>query len=73
MRADSNMFALLCLAVAFPINDLKKVISATRFYGFHYTSGAPLSDAVGYPKLFRPRSYFLGVGEWNNLHFGVNG
>ena len=73
MRADSNMFALLCPSVASHIRDLKKVISATRFRDFHDTSGAPLSDAVGYPKLFRPRSYFLGIGEWNNLHLGVNG
>ena len=73
MRADSNMFALLCLAVAFPINDLKKVISATRFHDFHDTSGAPLSDAVGYPKLFRPRSHFLGISEWKNLCLRTKG
>ena len=73
MRADSNMFALLCPSVASHINDLKKVISATRFHDFHDTSGAPLSDAVGYPKLCRPRSRFLGIDEWHILHFGVNG
>ena len=73
MRADSNMFALLCPSVASHINGLKKVISATRFRDFHDASGAPLSDAVGYPKLFRPRSHFLGIDEWHNLHFGVNG
>ena len=73
MRADSNMFALLCPSVASHINDLKKVISATRFRDFHDTSGAPLSDAVGYPKLSRPRSHFLGIDEGNNLHFGVHG
>ena len=72
MRADSNMFALLCSFVASHINDLKKVISATRFHD-HDSSGAPLSDAAGYPKLFRPRSHFLGIDEWNYLHFGVNG
>jgi hypothetical protein len=73
MRANSSMFALLCPSVASPINDLKKVISATRFRDFHDTSGAPLSDAVGYPKLCRPRSHFLGIDEWHILHFGVNG
>ena len=73
MRANSNMFALLCPSVASHINDLKKVISATRFRDFHDTSGAPLSDAVGYPKLCRPRSHFLGINEWHILHFGVNG
>ena len=73
MRVSSNMFVLLCPSMASHINDLKKVISATRFHDFHDTSGAPLSDAVGYPKLFRPRSRFLGIGECNNLHFGVNG
>jgi len=73
MRVNSNMFALLCSSVASHINDLKKVISATRFHDFHGTSGAPLSDAVGYPKLCRPRSYFLGIEEWHILHFGVNG
>jgi hypothetical protein len=73
MRANSNMFALLCPSVASHINDLKKVISATRFHHFHDTSGAPLSDAVGYPKLFRPRSHFPGFGEWNNLRFTVKG
>jgi hypothetical protein len=73
MRASSNMFALLCRLAAAHINDGKKVTSASRFFDFHDTSGAPLSDAVGYPKLFRPRSYFLGIGEWKNLYFGVNG
>ena len=74
MRANSNMFALLCPSAACHINGLKKVNSATRFHDFHDTSGAALSDAVGYPKLFRPRSHFSGIGEWhNNLHFGVNG
>jgi hypothetical protein len=73
MRVNSNMFALLCSYVASHINDLKKVIRATRFHDFHGTSGAPLSDAVGYPKLCRPRSHFLGIDEWHILHFGVNG
>jgi hypothetical protein len=73
MRVNSNMFALLCSSAASHINDLKKVISATRFHDFHGTSGAPLSDAVGYPKLCRPRSHFLGIDEWHILHFGVNG
>ena len=73
MRANSNMFALLCPSLASHINGLKKVISATRFRDFHDTSGAPLSDAVGYPKLCRPRSHFLGIDEWHILHFGVNG
>ena len=73
MRANSNMFALLCPSVACHINDLKKVISATRFRDFHDTSGALLGDAVGYPKLCRPRSHFLGIDEWHILHFGVNG
>ena len=66
MRADSNMFALLCPPLFPHINDLKKVISATRFFDFHDTSGAPLHDAAGYPKLFRPRSYFLGAVWWMN-------
>jgi hypothetical protein len=73
MRDNSNMFALLCPFVASHINDLKKLISATRIHDFHDTSGAPLSDAVGYPKLFRPRSHFPGIGEWNNLCFMVKG
>lgn len=73
MRANSNMFALLCPCAASHINDLKKVTSATRFHDFQNTSGAPLSDAAGYPKLFRPRSHFSGIDEWHNLHFGVNG
>jgi hypothetical protein len=73
MRADSSMFALLCPSVASHISELKKVTSATRFRDFHNTSGAPLCDAVGYPKLCRPRSHFLGIGEWHILHFGVNG
>ena len=73
MRANSNMFALLCPSVASHINDLKKVISATRFCDFHDTSGAPLSDAVGYPKLCRPRSHFFWIDERHILHFGVNG
>jgi hypothetical protein len=46
MRANSNMFVLLCPSVASHINDLKKEISATRFHDFHDTSGAPLRDAV---------------------------
>jgi hypothetical protein len=73
MRANSNMFALLCPSASSPINDLKKVISAARFHDFHDTSGAPLSDAAGYPKLSRPRSHFLGIDVGNNLHFGVHG
>jgi len=70
---NSSMFALLCVLALPRINALNKVISAARFFGFHDTSGAPLRDAVGYPKSFRPRSYFLGVGEWKNLCFGVTG
>jgi hypothetical protein len=66
MRADSNMFALLCPSTASHINDRKKVTSATRFHDLRDTSGAPLSDAVGYPKQFRPRSHFLGNFEWKN-------
>jgi hypothetical protein len=73
MSASSNMFALLCPSPSSHINDLKKVNSATRFHDFHDTSGAPLGDAVGYPKLFRPRSHFSGTDEGHNLHFGVNG
>jgi len=64
---NSSMFALLCVLALPRINALNKVISAARFFGFHDTSG------VGYPKSFRPRSYFLGVGEWKNLCFGVTG
>ena len=73
MRASSNMFALLCRLAASHINARKKVNSATRFHDSNNTSGAPLGDAVGYPKRFRPRSHFSGIGEWHNLHFGVNG
>ena len=73
MRADANMFALLCPGAASHINDLKKVTSATRFHDFQNTSGAPLSDAVGYPKLFRPRSHFLGISEWKNLCLRTKG
>ena len=77
MRVNSNMFALLCPSVASHINDRKKVTSATRFHDFYDTSGAPLDDAAGYPKLFRPRSHFLGnvecKNEWKNLRFGITG
>jgi hypothetical protein len=73
MRANSNMFALLCPTAASHINGRKKVISATRFHDFHDTSGAPLSDAVGYPKLLRPRSHFLGISEWKNLCLRTKG
>jgi hypothetical protein len=69
MYASSNMFVLLCRLLAAHINDLKKVTSASRFFDFHDTSGAPLSDAVGYPKLSRPRSHFLGFDERKNLYF----
>jgi hypothetical protein len=60
MRANSNMFALLCPSVSSHINDLKKVISATRFHLFHDASGAPLSDAVGYPQTIPAAFAFLG-------------
>ena len=73
LRDNSSMFALLCVFARPHIKAVNKVVSATRFFGFHDTSGAPLHDAVGYPKSFRPRSYFLGVGEWKNLCFGVTG
>jgi hypothetical protein len=73
MRDNSSMFALLRVFVAAHINARNKVTSATRFYGFCDPSGAPLSDAVGYPKLFRPRSCLLGIGEWTNLCFRVQG
>ena len=72
-RDNSSMFALLCVFALPRIKALNKVISAARFFDFDDTSGAPLHDAVGYPKSFRPRSYFLGVGEWKNLCFGVTG
>ncbi len=74
---NSSMFALLCVFAPAHISALNKVISATRFFDFHDTSGASLHDAAGYPKLFRPRSYFLGtvwwMNEWKNLRFGVMG
>jgi len=73
MRSNPSVFALLCVFTATHINDRKKVTSAARFYDFHDTSGALLSDAVGYPKLFRPRSYFPGTGGCDNFAFGVNG
>ena len=72
-RDNSSMFALLCLLARLRIKAFNKVISAARFFNFHDTSGAPLHDAAGYPKSFRPRSYFPGVGEWKNLCFGVTG
>jgi len=72
LRVDSSMFALLCVFASMHINARNKVISAARSYDFQDTSGAPLSDAVGYLKLFRPRSYFLGIGEWK-ICFRVKG
>jgi hypothetical protein len=66
MRDNSSMFALLCVFIPAHINAHNKVIGAARYYDFYDTSGASLNDAVGYPNLLRPRSYFLGIGGWDN-------
>ena len=58
----SNIFALLCEFAAVVISIFNKKTSATRTINFLNTSGAPLDDAAGYPKLFRPRWHFCVVG-----------
>ena len=70
---NSSMFPLLCAFASASINGFNKVTCAARIYEFHNTSGAPLNDAVGYPKLFRPRSCFSGIGASKILFSGVNG
>src|SRR5215813_3848149 len=54
----SNIFALLCASRSTLINGRNNRTSATRSTDFLNTSGAPLDDAAGYPKLFRPRWHF---------------
>lgn len=70
----SNIFALLCAFSVAVISFYNKRTSATRTINFLNTSGAPLDDAAGYPKLFRPRRHFCAVGarkipSWVNLKF----
>jgi hypothetical protein len=67
------MFALLCRFPVHSINGVNNATNATRFNEFHDTSDAPLKDAVGNPKLIRPRSCFLWARESKNLFFGVYG
>ena len=73
MHDDSSMFALLRVFAAAHINAPNRVPALPDFTILTTTREHPLDDAVGYSKLFRPRSYFLGIGEWENLCFRVKG
>ncbi len=74
MQGNSSMFALLRVFAAARINASNKVPALPDFTIFTTPREHPLDDAVGYSKLFRPRSYFLGIGgEWENLCFRVKG
>src|SRR5436305_1140428 len=73
---DSNIFALLHRFRVLFINGCNDRTSATRSTQISDTSGAPLSDAAGYPKLLRPRRRFSRAGfrvcltnpELNSVH-----
>jgi hypothetical protein len=72
MHGNSSMFALLRVFATAHINARNKAAALPDFTIFTTPREHPL-DAVGYAKLFRPRSYFLGIGEWENLCFRVKG
>jgi hypothetical protein len=58
----SNIFALLRGFSGLSINSGNNSTSAARIIEFLNTSGAPLADAAGYPKLLRPRRRFCEIG-----------
>jgi hypothetical protein len=71
MRASSNMFALLCPSVIPHINDLKKVISATRFRIFMTPREHPLATRSDTPNYAgRVRIFFADRGV---AHFAFRG
>jgi hypothetical protein len=69
----SNIFALLYNFGTLFITGFNNRTSAARTTDFLNTSGAPLDDAAGYPKLFRPRRRFCRIGAtkipWVGLNF----